>query len=124
MNGKIFVGCKLPHGLDIDHPTVQGMSVKLNGRNKIQIIGQTYGVTEVDAELWAAWTMFNPTYPALVSGMLFAADDEASLRAMGDERAKVLSGFERTDPEAMGVEPVDKKQTIPAANLPVLATME
>lgn len=115
---KVFVGCKLPHGLTIDHPGQPGVTVTLKGANKVEIVGQRFGVTMVDAEFWEAWVMFNANYPALKSGSIWAAKTESDCRAAGLERATLITGFERSDPKKSGVVPDGDKQLKP--EIPVL----
>lgn len=92
---KVLVGCRLPHGLIIEHPTDPNKKVELQGLNKTRIIGATHCTTEVDGEFWAAWKMFHDKHPALKSGAIFEAKDARSVEAKAKELEKEKTGFEQ-----------------------------
>ena len=97
---KIFVGCKLPHGLFLDH---NGARVTLNGSNAGAIVdadGVKTGLTEVDKDFFDAWLSAHKDAPYVVSGMIFANDKIADTKAEAAEMASVKTGFEGLDPAA------------------------
>lgn len=102
-SGLMFVACKLPHGLIIEHPMNPNQTVTLNGVNRATIIGAPYGVTEVDESFWNDWAAVNAKFSAMQSGAIFAASSREDLEALAREYEKRLSGFERTPQEAEGV---------------------
>lgn len=106
---KVLVGCRLPHGLIIEHPTTPAAKIELKGRNKSPIIGAPYATTEVDGEFWGAWKIFNAESRALKSGAIFEAVDSASLDAVAKEVAKEKTGFEQMPQEVQGIKPADKE---------------
>lgn len=106
---KVLVGCRLPHGLIIEHPTNPNQKVELKGLNRSRIIGAPYCTTEVDGELWQAWKMFNADFPAVKSGAIFEAKDAESLEAAAKEVENEKTGFEQMSQEAQGVKPADKE---------------
>lgn len=100
MAGKmVMVGCKLPNGIILEHPMKPGVTVEIAGKNKSNIIGATHMTTAVDEEFWSAWSAVHKDFPALKSGALFAAKNEAEVKAIVIERKDDLTGFEpmRTD---------------------------
>jgi hypothetical protein len=105
----VLVGCRLPHGIVIEHPADPAVKKELKGRNKSDISGPPYCTTEVDGELWQAWKLFNANFPALKSGAIFEANDAASLKAKAKEVEKEKTGFEAMPQEAQGVKPEDGK---------------
>jgi hypothetical protein len=106
---RVLIGCRLPHGLIIEHPTNANIKVEIQGLNKSRIIGAPFVTTEVDGELWQAWKMFNADFPAVKSGAIFEAGSIASLEAAAKEVEKEKTGFEQMPQEAQGVKPADKE---------------
>lgn len=104
----VFVGCKLPQGLVIEHPADPKQRVVLKGVNKQHIVGSGYGVTEVDGDFWGEWLAANKTFAPVVSGAIFAAPSAADVAALAADIKSLSTGFEpmRTDgkdPRAVGV---------------------
>ena len=108
MSAKIVVGCKLPHGIIIEHPADQSKTAEINGKNKSLIVGAEYATTEIDGDLWDAWIAKNKDFPALASGAIFVAKSVADASAMAKEFKGRKTGFEAMNPDAMGVKPADK----------------
>ena len=111
----VVVGCKLPHGLILEHPMDVSKKVELAGLNKAIIIGAEYASTEVDADFWDQWSAVNKEFPAVKSGAIFVAKNAAEIVAVAAERVKEETGFEpmRTDGKdkrAKGVKVVDNKE--------------
>jgi hypothetical protein len=111
----VFVGCKLPHGIELrlynvtkDQPSQPvGDPVVLAGSNADNAVAG-YGITEnVDAAFFAAWMDQNQQFPAVRAGLIFAETDAAKTRDAAIERARVESGFEGLNPEQPpgGVQP-------------------
>ena len=92
------VGCRLPHGIIIEHG---GVSVTLKGQNSNRIVGTdgnavngSYGVTQVDADFFGAWLAANAGFSAVLSGAIFADEKLGELEAKGKEASKRKTGFE------------------------------
>ena len=66
----VVVGCKLPHGITIEHPMDPTKTVELKGKNKALIVGADYASTEVDADFWEQWAAVNKEFPAVKSGAI------------------------------------------------------
>lgn len=97
---KIFVGCKLPHGLHLDY---NGARVTLNGSNTGTIVGVDgvkTGLTEVEKDFFDAWLAAHKDAPYVVNGMVFANDKLNDTKAEAAEMASVKTGFEGLDPAA------------------------
>lgn len=94
----VTVGCKLPHGLRLDH---EGHRVTLNGANSSRVIGG-YGMTEVDGDFWEAWLSRHRDYPPVTAGLVFAQNTAKSAESQAKEQAQVATGFEPIDPNAPG----------------------
>jgi len=110
MARTITIGCKLPHGLIIEHPADPAKTVILAGLNRAQIIGATYATTEVDGDFWDSWKAANKDAPYLESGAVFEGKSAADVAAIAKETAKRTTGFEAmaqdgTDARAPGVKP-------------------
>lgn len=128
---KVSIGCKLPHGLVIDH---EGVSVRLNGAYSQNITNQngrllqhTHGLTHgVDKEFYDAWRARITKGPngeertdglagLLARGIIFDATNPttATTAAKTGEKRAVKTGFESLDPErpAPGIEPTDEQRT-------------
>ncbi len=119
---KIMIGCKLPSGLVLDYPNKPNKEghlvdsdrkdrVSLRGVKHSKIVGSPYGLTQVDAEFWAAWKKANPKFPALLNGTIFEAANAEEAEVVAKDYAKEKTGFERMqtdgkDPRAMGVKKV------------------
>lgn len=108
MAKAIEVACKLPFGLVLDHPKT-GQKVVLNGKNKTSIIGQDYGITEVDEAFWTDWIAVHADYPAITSGAIFVARSSSELAAIARENRKRKTGLEPTDPDSGGIQTLDLK---------------
>lgn len=104
----VFVGCKLPHGIILEHPTNENQKVQLSGLNKIMIIGATHAMTELDSEFWDAWIAANKNFQPLKTGAIFIAKNSSELQAVAKEYEKVKTGFEPMAQDALGVKPADK----------------
>lgn len=97
---KILIGCRLPHGLVLEH---KGVSVTLKGTNSRVVAGlyvpeQDFATTEVDAEFWEAWSKEHSTFPAVTSNSIFVAKDSSSAEAVAKELRAESTGFEQLDP--------------------------
>ncbi|MFA7254388.1 MAG: hypothetical protein WC107_07635 [Patescibacteria group bacterium] len=104
----VVIGCKLPHGLVLEHPMDPNQKVVLNGKNKALIIGADYATTEVDADFMEQWVAVNKEFPAVKSGAIFVAKSVADVAAVARENADRKTGFEAMDPKSHGVKPADK----------------
>lgn len=105
---KVIVGCKLPHGIILEHPKDAKVKVHINGLNKIVVIGADHSKTEVDADFWAAWSAKNKEFPAILSGALFFASDVESVESIAVETKAEKTGFEPMKKDAGGVKAADK----------------
>ena len=104
----VVVGCKLPHGVILEHPMDPTKKVELAGKNKALIVGADYASTEVDADFWEQWAAVNKEFPAVNSGAIFVAKSAADIVAVARENADRKTGFEAMDPKSHGVKPADK----------------
>ena len=104
----VVVGCKLPHGITIEHPMDPAKTVELKGKNKALIVGAEYATTEVDADFFEQWAAVNKEFPAVKSGAIFVAKSAADAAAMAAEFKDRKTGFEAMDPKSNGVKPADK----------------
>lgn len=109
----VVVGCKLPHGITIEHPMDPSKTVELKGKNKSLIVGAEYATTEVDGDFWEQWAAVNKEFPAVKSGAIFVAKTLTDAAAIAAEFKDRKTGFEpmRTDGKderASGVKPADK----------------
>lgn len=109
----VVVGCKLPHGLILEHPMDPTKKVELVGKNKALIVGADYASTEVDGDFWEQWAAVNKEFPAVKSGAIFVAKSAADVAAVARENVDRKTGFEpmRTDGKderATGVKSADK----------------
>lgn len=95
----VTVACKLPNGVILDIPGAP--SVTLNGANHPEAIAG-HGLTEVDAEFWAAWTKLYPDFQPLKKELIFAQGGERSAISKAKERKGEKSGLEGLDPDKPG----------------------
>ena len=103
-SGKtVVVGCKLPHGLIINHPLDPSRKVTLNGPNSSRIVGAQYGMTEVDQDFWETWITLNSKFPAVLSNAIFEASSRQNLEAVAKELENQKTGFEPMPKNAHGV---------------------
>lgn len=94
------VGCKLPHGLVLEHPNPASKeTVTLRGLNRISFIGADHCTTEVDGDFMDAWLAANKDFPALQSGAIFVAKNIGDASAIAAEFKDRETGLEpmRTD---------------------------
>ncbi len=104
----VVVGCKLPHGITLEHPMDPTVTVELKGKNKALIVGADYATTEVDADFFEQWGAVNKEFPAVKSGAIFVAKSAADVAAVAREYADRKTGFEAMDQKSHGVKPADK----------------
>ena len=104
----VLIGCKLPNGIILGDHEEPKKQFTLNGINRSTIIGAGYATTEVDGELWDAWFSKNKDFPAIKSGAIFQASNEASAKSMAIEYKDRKTGFEPLDPKSHGVKPAEK----------------
>ena len=107
---SVTIGCKLPHGIVLDHPLDPSKKVELRGKNRSLIIGAEYGTTEVDGEFWETWKTVHAEFPALRSGAIFEAANASDLAAVAAELKDEATGFEPMSQEAQGVKVADNKE--------------
>lgn len=126
-SAKVVVGCKVPNGmiLRLFRMVTQQMPVMGGGlqrfeqsepipgkRIRVNGPGVPFGVmpnyvirhncaftSNVDREFWALWVKQNHDHDAVVNGMIFAEDDEASAIAKAKEIEGVLSGLQPMVPD-------------------------
>ena len=105
---SVTIGCKLPHGIVLDHPLDPSKKVELKGKNGSMIVGAPYGTTEVDGEFWETWKTVHKDFPALRSGAIFEAANASELTAVAAELEDETTGFEPMSQEAQGVKPASQ----------------
>ena len=86
MAGLVKVGCTLPHGFVAE---VNGVKVVIAGANQntseyYPLLGD-FGITDVDADFWAAWKKENCNSRLVLSGAVYDAKDEKSAKDKGAE---------------------------------------
>lgn len=97
----VYVGCKLPTGLMIQHGDE---SFILNGSNDSSIVGG-YGITAVPKDLWDAWyAQHSKHFEPLKRDLIFVQDKESSARSAAAERSGIK-----------GIEGVDVSRPAPGA---------
>jgi len=120
----VQIGCKLPHGLVLEHvtpgigrnPAPAGQRVILKGANSLRpkgvraSVGQLpYAVTAVDQGFWEKWLEANKDLSFVKNGQVFVAKDESAAKAIMREREKVETGLEALkqegDPRVKGAMP-------------------
>lgn len=120
----VTVGCKLPHGLIIQHERLQeekavdgavvrryvpiGEPITLRGTNSSRVIGG-FGLTKgVDGDFFRKWLADNKEFGPVKAGLIFASDDLDSASDIAEERVDLKSGFEPNNPDNLpkGIEPV------------------
>ena len=111
----VVVGCKLPHGITIEHPMDPNKKVELKGKNKALIVGADYATTEVDGDFFEQWVAVNKEFPAVKSGAIFVAKSLTEAAAIAEEYKERPTGFEpmRTDGKdkrASGVKKANNKE--------------
>lgn len=106
----VLIGCKLPHGLILDHPLDVSKKVELAGLNKAVIIGADCATTPVDGEFWETWKTVHKDHPAIKSGAIFEARTTEEVKAKAKELKEEKTGFEAMPQEAMGVKVADNKE--------------
>ena len=106
----VLIGCKLPHGLILDHPLDVSKKVELAGLNKAIIIGADCATTPVDGEFWETWKTVHKDHPAVKSGAIFEARTTEEVKAKAKELKEEKTGFEAMPQEAMGVKVADNKE--------------
>ena len=106
----VLIGCKLPHGLILDHPLDVSKKVELAGLNKAIIIGADCATTPVDGEFWETWKTVHKDHPAIKSGAIFEARTTEEVKAKAKELKEEKTGFEPMSQEAMGVKVADNKE--------------
>ena len=109
MASKVIVGCKLPHGIILEHPVDPSKKVAIGGLNESKVIGATHVHTEVDADFMEAWVAFHKSFPALKSGAIFIAKDRDAAEGKTRDMEKVKTGLEGMSQEAMGIKKDDGK---------------
>lgn len=101
---KIIIGCKLPNGITLRHPTIKGgPDVTLKGLHKSLIIGADHATTEVDDDFWKAWKAKNEDFEPLTSGAIFEARSVNDAAAIAREFSERKTGLEPMAQDAMGV---------------------
>lgn len=106
---KVIIGCRLPHGLVLQH---KGVKVTLDGMNKSQIIGANHITTEVDADFWEAWKAEHTKgkgFQPLKTNAIFEAGGVREAQDKAKELTKEKTGFERLAKDAPGIKPANKE---------------
>lgn len=105
MSKLICVGSKLPFGLILEHPIDAAKTVLLKGTSSNLIRELDHAITEIDAEFWDAWKMANTKFHPFVTGAIFDAKDQASVKAKAAELSSVKTGLEPMEQSATGISP-------------------
>jgi hypothetical protein len=102
---SVFIGCKLPNGIILEHPANKAHKVELKGVSNVLVIGADYATTEIDADFWEAWEVKNKDYAPLKSGAIFAAKSGGEVAAIAKDFSARKTGLEPIVPKSHGVEP-------------------
>lgn len=103
MSKTIFIGCRLPNGIEIEATDANGRhkKVTLLGQNSAQarspiiiLSPDDYGLTEVDETFWLAWKKEFAEFPPLLNGAIFEAKDEKEAKAKHKELKGEKTGLE------------------------------
>lgn len=125
---QVIIGCKLPHGIVLEHITIRpepadgrtvnfnpapaGPRVVLNGSNSMLRPGlvmaqgeHLFGMTHVDRSFWEKWLEHNRGSGLVQKGFVFEVPGEGSATKardtaveMAKERADLRTGLEALDP--------------------------
>lgn len=113
MSKTIFIGCRLPNGLEIEAIDSSGQTKKVTllGQNSAQahspiiiLSPDDYGLTEVDEAFWAAWKKEFAEFPPLLNDAIFEAKDEKEANAKHKELKGEKTGLEGMSQEAKDIE--------------------
>lgn len=107
----VFVYANLPNGQSFRLPngksvTLKGYPIsKLLDENGTALPAGQYGVTEVEADAWAAVKKIYDTLTVMQSGVIFAAADRETGDQMAAERSGLRHGLEPIDPATTATKP-------------------
>lgn len=97
---NVIIGCKLPHGIVLEHPLDSTKTKVIKGLNREIVVGSGYGTTEVDIDFWEQWVAVNKEFVPFKNGSIFVAKNKESITAVAKEYEKVKTGLEPIDPNA------------------------
>lgn len=104
---KVLIGCRLPNGLTITHPTTK-KQITLNGLFQSKIIGATHALTEIEQEFWDTWKTAYKDYKPLKNGSIFEARGVREAEDKAKELKDEKTGFEPVAQDSGGVKKADK----------------
>jgi hypothetical protein len=96
----VLIGCRLPNGLVLHHPTKRELSVKLAGtyetktESGVWMPAKAFSTTAVDAEFWAEWKAAYVGFPPLKNRAIFEARSDQEAESKARNAVKVKTGFE------------------------------
>lgn len=108
MTTAVIIGCRLPHGVVLEHPKDASKRITLKGIHASNVIGATHGTTVVPADFWEAWKAANAEFKPFKSGAIFAASNQNEAEAKAKDLKGKKTGLEPMDQNAMGVKPAEK----------------
>jgi hypothetical protein len=116
MTEFVTVGCRLPHGIEIDAPN--GKTFKIKGSASLisqndGYIMRDYEVTMVPKEIWEFFTTYFKDLSVLKSAALFVIPSEKDKVAIVADATFQPTGLEQLDPASAGdyeVEPADSSE--------------
>ena len=110
---NITIGCRLPSGiiLDLEKDGKVVSSVELAGqrqaqeRSSIIILSEAdYGLTEVDADFWAAWKkQVGPEFGPLKNNSIFEAKNKTEAKAKAKDTKDQKTGLEAMPQDAPNI---------------------
>lgn len=100
----VVIGCKLPHGLVLEH---NGVKVVLAGGNASPLVGGNTGYTIIDKDLWEAWEKDHKAFNPYANGAIFVAKNMESAQKIAENRSKLDTGLAPIEPDALGVTPAN-----------------
>jgi hypothetical protein len=115
-----IVGCRLPHGLNVDLLVKKGdkkrgipdetQRLVIKGANSARIMGGHGITTGVPKEAFTKWLASKASLAYVRNGSVWVVDNAASARSVAAERKGERTGFEGIDPlKSKGISPEDAK---------------
>lgn len=102
----VFVGCRLPNGIILEHPNNPNNKVEIAGTRATKV-AVPYVVTEVDRDFWDAWLLVHSDFAPLKNKSLFVESTLDRAQSMGKEVATERTGMERARAEDNGLKAVN-----------------
>ena len=96
----VLIGCRLPNGLVLHHPTKREPDSKVGGdirnenrKRRLDARRRLFSTTAVDAEFWAEWKAAYVGFPPLKNRAIFEARSDQEAESKAQERRKGKDGL-------------------------------